>query len=71
MKKPDARYGLATDTALCLPFPLRGGAFMAQVVIPRDLRRHEAEGLSKFLHALVIPEPSPAASGNDESLSVE
>lgn len=48
--------GVATATSLCLPFPLRGGAFMAQLVIPRDLKRHEAEGLSKFLHALVIPD---------------
>ena len=50
MKTPQQqRY--ATDTSLAMPFPLRPG-FLAQIVIPRDLTKPEAERLCAFIQAL-------------------
>ncbi|VTU29986.1 hypothetical protein [Variovorax sp. PBL-E5] len=42
---------LATEHALALPFPLRP-SFLAQVVIPRDLTKEEANRLCAFIQAL-------------------
>jgi|PlaIllAssembly_1097288.scaffolds.fasta_scaffold1856607_2 hypothetical protein len=46
--------GVVTDTALCLPYPLRPD-FLAQVVVPRDMTIVEAERLCAFVLALVMP----------------
>lgn len=43
--------GAATDTSLALPFPLRPG-LLAQVVIPRDLTKSEADRLCAFIQTL-------------------
>lgn len=43
--------GVATETSLALPFPLRPG-FLAQIVIPRDLTQDEATRLGVFIQAL-------------------
>lgn len=40
---------------LVLPFPLRKG-YLAQVVVPRDLTKDEAERLSAFVTSLAQPE---------------
>lgn len=50
--------GMATDTSLAMPFPLRAG-FLAQIVIPRDLTKDEAVRLCAFIHTLALP---PAVS---------
>lgn len=50
--------GMATDTSLAMPFPLRAG-FLAQIVIPRDLNKDEAARLCAFIHTLALP---PAVS---------
>jgi hypothetical protein len=36
---------------LCMPFPLRPG-YLAQVVVPRDMTRDEAERLCAFVNSL-------------------
>lgn len=45
----------ATEASLCLPFPMRDGRYMAQIVIPRDLTQAEADRLCAFVQTLVIP----------------
>lgn len=54
--KPDDHGGHAaaktTDSSLRLPYPLRPG-FLAEVLIPRDLKKEEADRLSAFIQALV------------------
>lgn len=37
-----------------LPFPLRHG-YVAQVVVPRDLTKVEADRLCSFVQSLVVP----------------
>ena len=44
-------HAVATDLNLALPFPLRAN-FLAQVVIPRDLSKDEAERMCAFIKAL-------------------
>ena len=46
-----------TDTSLMLPFPLRP-AFLAQLIIPRDLSQDEANRLCAFIQALAIAPPA-------------
>jgi hypothetical protein len=46
--------GMATDTSLAMPFPLRAG-FLAQIVIPRDLTKEEAARLCAFINTLALP----------------
>ena len=46
-----AAQAVATDLNLALPFPLRPN-YLAQVVIPRDLTKDEAERLCAFIKAL-------------------
>ena len=36
------------------PIPIRPG-YLAQLVVPMDLSKQEAERLSEFLRALVVP----------------
>lgn len=43
--------GFASDLNLAMPFPLRAN-YLAQVVIPRDLTREEADRLCAFIQAL-------------------
>lgn len=43
--------GAVTETSLMMPFPLRP-TFVAQLVIPRDLSKDEAERLCAFIRAL-------------------
>lgn len=45
-----------TDTSLMLPFPLRP-AFLAQLIIPRDLTKDEAARLCAFIQALAVDPP--------------
>ena len=42
---------LATETNLVMPFPLRAD-YLAQIVIPRDLKKDEADRLCAFIQAL-------------------
>jgi hypothetical protein len=46
-----ATTAMATDLNLALPFPLRPN-LLAQVVIPRDMTKDEAERLCAFIKAL-------------------
>jgi hypothetical protein len=48
--------GVVTSTSLCLPFTLRPG-FSAQLVIPRDLTREEADRLCQFIASPSRPAP--------------
>lgn len=47
-------YGTATESSLCLPFPLRPD-YEVQIVIPRDMTKAEAERLCAFIMALAAP----------------
>lgn len=49
--KTHQQQRFATDVSLALPFPLRPG-FLAQIVIPRDLSKPEADRLCAFIQAL-------------------
>ena len=40
--------------AICYPIPL--GAFVAQLVLPRDLQKGEADKLCALLQALTMPQ---------------
>lgn len=51
----NAVTGTVTDTSLVMPFPLRT-TFLAQIVIPHDLTRNEANRLSNFIMALARDE---------------
>lgn len=44
---------LATEANLVLPFPLRPN-YLAQIVIPRDMTKDEAQRLCAFIQALAI-----------------
>lgn len=46
--------GLATPTSLVLPFPLRPD-FAAQIILPRDMTKAEADRLCAFIQALALP----------------
>ncbi len=48
-KKPGGR------PALIYPFPL-GNGFLAEISVPRDLRKGEAERLCAFIKTLATPE---------------
>ena len=50
------RAGVVTDISLRLPFPLRP-AFLAHIVIPRDLTKDEAKRLALFIDALAHDMP--------------
>lgn len=50
--------GIATEKSLCLPFPLRPG-YEAQIVIPRDLTRSEADRLCVFVMSLAQAPSTP------------
>ncbi len=41
---------------MCYPIPLDGGKYLAQLVVPRDLRQEEADCLGAVLQALVGPQ---------------
>ena len=45
-----------------MQFPLRNGSYLAQVVIPSDMTKAEAERLSAFVSSLAMPESDQAAS---------
>jgi hypothetical protein len=45
-----------TDTSLMMPFPLRP-TFLAQLIIPRDLSKDEANRLCAFIQALAVDTP--------------
>lgn len=45
-----------TDTSLMLPFPLRP-AFLAQLIVPRDMTKDEAARLCAFIQALAVDTP--------------
>ena len=44
---------------LALPFPMRGGAYIAQIVIPRDMTAAEANRLCAFIKTLVCADEPP------------
>lgn len=46
-----------TDTSLMMPFPLRP-TFLAQLIIPRDLSKDEANRLCAFIQALAVETPA-------------
>lgn len=46
--------GSVTETSMALPYPLRTG-FFAQVVIPHDMTKNEADRLCAFIQTLVSP----------------
>jgi len=50
------------DGALVLPFPLRK-FFMAQIVVPRDMTKAEADRLCAFVQSLVATERSEQKEG--------
>jgi hypothetical protein len=58
-----------TATYLCLPFPLRPD-FLAQLVVPLDMTKAEADRLSAFVASLVVPSQAQAASGVDAGAAV-
>lgn len=63
--------GMATDTSLAMPFPLRSG-FLAQIVIPRDLTKDEAARLCAFIQTLVLPTASvPPVAASDAAAESE
>lgn len=43
---------------VCLPFPLRPG-YLAQVLVPADMTRAEANRLEAFIMSLAQPDPKP------------
>jgi hypothetical protein len=48
-----------TETAtrsICLPFPLRKG-YLAQILVPMDMTKAEADRLCAFVQSLAKPEP--------------
>lgn len=49
---------MTPPATLALPFPLRPG-YLAQVVIPRDLTKAEADRLCAFVMSLAQKEPAP------------
>lgn len=51
-----------TAGSLCLPFPMREGKYLAQIVIPRDMTKAEAERLCAFIRSLIAPSPQLPAS---------
>lgn len=53
---PSTARSVATEMSLALPFPLRP-AFLAQVVVPRDMTKDEAKRLAAFLDALAHDPP--------------
>jgi hypothetical protein len=48
-----------TDTSLMMPFPLRP-SFLAQLIVPRDLTKDEAQRLCAFIQALAVDPPVAA-----------
>lgn len=44
--------------SLALPFPMRGGRYVAQIVIPRDMTKDEADRLCVFVMSLAKPDDS-------------
>lgn len=50
-----AATGFASDLNLAMPFPLRPN-YLAQVVIPRDMTKEEAQRLCAFIQALAQAE---------------
>lgn len=47
---------------LALQFPMRGGAYIAQVVIPRDTTIAEAKRLCAFIMTLVNADEPPVVA---------
>ena len=50
--------GETQTSALALQFPLRGGRYVAQLVIPRDMTKDEADRLCAFVMSLAKPDDS-------------
>ena len=42
--------------AICHQYPMRGGSYLAQLVVPTDLSPDEANRLCEFVRSLVVPE---------------
>jgi hypothetical protein len=53
--QPRAETFIATEANLAMPFPLRPG-YLAQVVIPRDMKKAEAARLCAFIMTLAVDE---------------
>jgi hypothetical protein len=47
-----AQDGGQDESELRVPFPLRGGDVVAQVVVPRDITADEARNLARFIESL-------------------
>lgn len=48
--------------SLVLPFPMRGGKYMAQIVIPRDMTVAEANRLCAFITSLCHADEPPVVA---------
>ena len=53
---PKHATSAVTDTSLMMPFPLRP-TFLAQLIIPRNLSKDEANRLCAFIQALAVDTP--------------
>lgn len=60
MKRRDIAAATQGDM-LCLPFPIRGRT-LAQIVVPRDMTRAEAERLCAFVMSLAAVDAARAGS---------
>jgi hypothetical protein len=52
--------------SLCLDFPIREGAYLCQLVVPRDLSEYEARRLAAFVMTLAIPPDHFVAASETE-----
>lgn len=52
---PRMEMAMATEANLALPYPLRPG-YLAQVIIPRDMKKVEAARLCAFIMTLAVDE---------------
>lgn len=53
---PQSTAGVATESSLTMPFPLRPN-FLAQLVVPRDMNKDEASRLCAFIQAIAQDAP--------------
>lgn len=49
------------EPAICYPFPLRPD-LIAQVLVPRNLSKPEADRLCDFVRSLATPDAAPATT---------
>jgi hypothetical protein len=47
---------MTPDAPICHQLPLRSGSYIAQIVVPANLSKEEANLLCAFLQTLTVPE---------------